>query len=279
MAMDFPGQPTVGQVYTVGSISYVWNGYAWAGGGSAPLPATTIVSDTPPVNPRPGETWWESDTGILFMNYDDGNGPAQWVQINATIPAVPADGGEYVWVNNIWRLKEQGFVLDGKTAQDIIVPATAKMLTLTGSLMIPSAALQTPILRVSFDGTTFMAGASDYQWAPWPQHLTGTAAYAAQATTPSAHLPLTPPHDHATLPATFTADMNVAKAGSYFWMKAYSKGYYSATTNLFETFWQSGYVNNAAATAATQIKAIRLLMGSVGAAFGASSYVSARWSY
>src|SRR3954454_21717402 len=51
MAMDFPGQPTVGQVYTVGGLSYVWNGYAWAGGGSQPLPATTIVSDTPPANP------------------------------------------------------------------------------------------------------------------------------------------------------------------------------------------------------------------------------------
>jgi len=29
MAMDFPATPTNGQVYTVGAVSYTWNGYGW----------------------------------------------------------------------------------------------------------------------------------------------------------------------------------------------------------------------------------------------------------
>jgi len=39
-----------------------------------------VVSDTPPVGQKPNILWWESDTGNLFINYDDGNS-VQWVQI------------------------------------------------------------------------------------------------------------------------------------------------------------------------------------------------------
>jgi hypothetical protein len=42
----------------------------------------TYVSDTPPPAPvKPNQLWWESDTGILFLFYDDGNSQ-QWVQIS-----------------------------------------------------------------------------------------------------------------------------------------------------------------------------------------------------
>ena len=37
MAFDFPASPTVGQAYTLGGVSYVWNGYAWMAG-AAPAP-------------------------------------------------------------------------------------------------------------------------------------------------------------------------------------------------------------------------------------------------
>ena len=42
------------------------------------------VGETPPNVPTPneGELWWESDTGDLYIYYDDGDS-AQWVQTNA----------------------------------------------------------------------------------------------------------------------------------------------------------------------------------------------------
>ena len=44
------------------------------------IPAT--VQDEPPISPKTGELWWESDTGDLFIYYDDGTS-AQWVLANA----------------------------------------------------------------------------------------------------------------------------------------------------------------------------------------------------
>jgi hypothetical protein len=44
-------------------------------------PAGTTISDTPPASPTQGQTWWESDTGAYFINYNDGNS-SQWVQLN-----------------------------------------------------------------------------------------------------------------------------------------------------------------------------------------------------
>jgi hypothetical protein len=39
------------------------------------------ISDTPPANPAHEDLWWESDTGALFIYYNDGNS-SQWVQVN-----------------------------------------------------------------------------------------------------------------------------------------------------------------------------------------------------
>ena len=47
-----------------------------------------IVSDTPPVLPRPGDLWFESDTLIFWIRYDDGNSQ-QWLQLNGG----SSDGG------------------------------------------------------------------------------------------------------------------------------------------------------------------------------------------
>jgi hypothetical protein len=41
----------------------------------------THVGDAPPPTPCPNQLWWESDTGVLWIWYDDGN-TTQWVQAN-----------------------------------------------------------------------------------------------------------------------------------------------------------------------------------------------------
>lgn len=50
---------------------------AAAGGG-----ASITISDTPPSSPSPGALWWESDSGSLWIYYNDGN-TSQWVGIAA----------------------------------------------------------------------------------------------------------------------------------------------------------------------------------------------------
>ena len=39
------------------------------------------ISDDPPTGPRSGELWWESDSGDLYVYYNDGTS-AQWVTTN-----------------------------------------------------------------------------------------------------------------------------------------------------------------------------------------------------
>jgi hypothetical protein len=82
---DFPSNPTPGQVFIAGGAGYTWNGYAWLLGGTH----GALIADTAPVSPSPGQLWWESDTGALYIYYNDGNSQA-WVQING---AVAASGG------------------------------------------------------------------------------------------------------------------------------------------------------------------------------------------
>jgi ABC-type transporter Mla MlaB component len=123
-----------------------------------------IISDTPPSNPANGALWYESDSGVLFIWYNDGNS-SQWVQvggIQAGAPPPPAaDNAEYVMCNGVWRLKSQTFDLAGLTQQDVAVPAWGPAKARFAiSTQHPSDLYD--VMRVSFDGTTFLAGASDY---------------------------------------------------------------------------------------------------------------------
>jgi len=54
-----------------------------ADGAVGPQGPTTSTVDAPPASPVAGQLWWESDTGNLFIWYNDGDS-AQWVQINGT---------------------------------------------------------------------------------------------------------------------------------------------------------------------------------------------------
>jgi hypothetical protein len=47
------------------------------------------IGDNPPASPAIGQLWWESDTGNLFIWYDDGNS-VQWVPTN--VGALPEGG-------------------------------------------------------------------------------------------------------------------------------------------------------------------------------------------
>lgn len=57
----------------------------------AEVVGTATISISPPSSPSIGQLWWDSDSGNLFVYYDDGSS-AQWVQLNYTPPAPDLSG-------------------------------------------------------------------------------------------------------------------------------------------------------------------------------------------
>jgi hypothetical protein len=47
-----------------------------------------LIADTAPAAGKVGNLWWESDTGNLFLRYDDSSS-TQWVQVNVASPVTP----------------------------------------------------------------------------------------------------------------------------------------------------------------------------------------------
>lgn len=200
MAFDFPSSPSNGQVFDAGPTRYQWNGYAWimqsgnigpagptgpAGpegppGTPGPTGGVTIdVGDVAPSTPADNSLWWKSDSGALWLRYNDGNS-VQWLQVNSNLILPPQDGNEYVMRNGLWRLKSQSLDLVGASAVNIPVPAGAKLVKLDGTALMPTATNTSLVFRVSLDGSTFMQAAADYTHGGFI-HYTGSTPTAVTA--------------------------------------------------------------------------------------------------
>lgn len=87
-ALDFPSSPTNGQVY--GQYTYDSTKGAWRV--TAANGATAVASPTAPTSPVAGNLWYNTNDGIMFMYYADGDS-SQWVEVKAnsslgsTVPA------------------------------------------------------------------------------------------------------------------------------------------------------------------------------------------------
>ena len=92
-ATGAPGQlgNTVGELWLDTSSTFdspgpklkVWDGTQWIN--CMPYTyANTIVSDTEPVigNHLDGTLWWDSDSGLMYVLYNDGSS-RQWVQVSS----------------------------------------------------------------------------------------------------------------------------------------------------------------------------------------------------
>ena len=74
-----------------------------AAGGSS-----VIVSDTPPVGAPDNTLWWESDSGLLWIRYNDGTS-TQWV-IACPQPDTSAYARANVVINGDFRVNQGGYV-------------------------------------------------------------------------------------------------------------------------------------------------------------------------
>jgi len=79
-ALDFPSSPSLGQIHPSPAVSgqpqYTWDGEKWTSGTGF---GNIYISDSPPAAPV-GSLWWESDTSILYVRYNDGTS-TQWCQV------------------------------------------------------------------------------------------------------------------------------------------------------------------------------------------------------
>lgn len=77
-AMNFPSSPTNGQAYG----QYVYDSTKGAWRVLADLIASAVPSPTAPTSPVSGDLWFNSNDGVLFMYFNDGN-TSQWVEMKS----------------------------------------------------------------------------------------------------------------------------------------------------------------------------------------------------
>jgi hypothetical protein len=76
MALDFPANPTDGQVY--GSYVYSSTTGVWKAKSQSSTPA--VISSTLPATANPGDIWIDSSDGVSYVYYNDGTS-SQWIEL------------------------------------------------------------------------------------------------------------------------------------------------------------------------------------------------------
>jgi len=124
MALSFPTASSVGEIYRDGSKAWIWNGSAWNKVESADAES----SDTAPTNAVIGNTWLNTNNGILY--YYDNSG--SWVQIRG---------------NELTADDRPDFSADGHNA-------TATEAMLSGGTNLNGNNVYSDVVKFQFTGTT-----------------------------------------------------------------------------------------------------------------------------
>lgn len=117
-AMDFPSSPTNGQVF--GAYTYDSTKGAWRVMG---VQATSVISSaTPPSSPTAGNLWFNTNDGVLFTYFDDGN-TSQWVEVKSNT----ASGSTVAARVDALEAKPAGLVAMIPTSVETITSGTASV--------------------------------------------------------------------------------------------------------------------------------------------------------
>jgi hypothetical protein len=211
-----------------------------------------------------------------------------WIGASAEVPQsnaiaeAPQDGGEYVRVSGVWRLKHQSFVMDGATNFDISVPPGAKVMQALGTVQRASAAASALCARASWDGTTFPATASDYHsYVGWIQYSGGASpGMVSLISTVGNAAYLTFNNDAVTVTDMFDWRINIIRPASGVTWSGLVNGmsYQTAAANLYNNTQHRNGVMHTNAGSVLDLKKFRFFI-STGAAFGTPSTLYVTWVY
>ena len=275
-----------------------------------------VVSDAPPATPLDNLLWWDSDTGTLYVRYNDGAGTPQWVQAVAmpaidtaafviktgdtmsgplTLPGnptvalhavpkqyadAPVDEKSYARRGATWAEtpRYQRFSLTG-TAVDVTVPAGAVMARVSG-MVLPAAGPQSWLgVRCSVAAGVFRGTAGDYSLNGY-QHASSTnpTQVAAQANnTAMTEMMVSQAHDNPNACVMLDGLLQLKRASAAaVFSGEFRAGSFVATGAGNLHSFYSNFLLPAASGSALQILAFRFVYVN-GATFGADSYLNVEW--
>lgn len=161
MALDFPSNPTDGQVFG----SYVWSASkgVWQSREESAAPA--VVSSVPPATAVNGDIWIDSSDGIAYFYYSDGN-TSQWVEIMSSgVPSLNTkanlSGGNTFNGTQIFNTPIA--VSSGGTGASSLISngylKGAGTSSITSQLGIPATDITSGLLDIARGGTGVLTGA------------------------------------------------------------------------------------------------------------------------
>jgi len=162
-ALNFPSSPSVGQTYPSPAVSgqpvYTWDGEKWVGGTGG---GNIYIADSAPAAPV-GSLWWESDTGTLYVRYNDGNS-IQWVAILG--PSTPPAPRKNYIVNGAMMVSQE-FGSAAVATNNYVVDQFLQQSTHGGVTTQQQVASPTPggspnRIRVTVTTADTSVGASEY---------------------------------------------------------------------------------------------------------------------
>jgi hypothetical protein len=168
-----PTAPNIGDVYVMsadGTMAASWVGVAgrlvvrseniaWSGTEWESLGNDRVhgihIGETPPATPSPGQQWFRSSTGKLYVYYDDGTGAAQWVVAN------PQEAVDYTQVYKKTEADTKFVDVSGDTMTGALIASTVQSSSTTGdgfiSLAYVGGATNAPTLFLKQNNKNFFA--------------------------------------------------------------------------------------------------------------------------
>jgi len=195
-------------------------------------------------------------------------------QANGLVPEAPNDGNEYVRVNGVWRLRKQEVSMSGLQQADVAVPDwNPKLARVYFNTCCVDTTGYSMVMRCSVDGTTFLAGATDYYNAGI--YSAGAAAVGNASYTPATAYPyayLSFGANNTSVPNFGTVDVVLERAGGTFVVQS-TASYYSATgygMGVLSNYLSGGFGS------AQRLKALRLIKNA-GGVMSAGSRFMVEW--